>query len=1451
MQQDMQAQNDSVLFPEDDLVDMEQEINLFENVNTDAPSEPYQNVLAADAAIIRSVTRETADPLSEFSTAKDELNRAESTDKWKADIAQEYSDYYAGLYTEVLEEELSSNLSMDELIDTARFVEEDISRVQQITESMGLPYAATHAKFGDEIGTFLVMYARQKEAEKNEQYGLWDWTKGIAKSMIIPGLGTWNLSDMTGENMLKAPDQYNKMLTAFQQMPPEEQALYIPVLSDWIRESFGDNPLEVGSRLQEMFSYSAAADVDLAKWLERFDVGLTIALPLIYKAAVAGSKLTKASEMLKVLNERETMAKTLVGAIADTTEGVASAANTSRVEAMADALPFDLTKYFPHTSRGMSADVQELLDAQRIAEATGTQIQRDLDEILDPNYAELERMGLNPTELRTALESEIATFREKQARLSNPVVGDVVHKDLDGGFRLEADILVDGKTTTIKKDTYFKWNDEGALEFSDTPEGLRGTGALSGTLGSAMGKLDNFWEGSRKFGKNLAQIGQRIDYQRARLADDLNRVAERSVEFLSAPEKKQLGEVIQAIDVLPTDEKKWEAMQAYHLMKGTHTGIKLNAKQVAAYVNTRRIQDALHVMRNRKEYQILNREGFKEMSLLGRRSVLMRPLARGKYPKDFGVGKEVYDAESRTFRTMSKEEVSAMYDKGYTLVRFKNREKIGEDKYARLAVVKSDEMNDLDPLGEYVAYRPGYSTRIYKGNFYAVSEFGEITLDGSKAVDKIRTERVFQSYKDALAFARVESEKWAKSKGATFDPNNEKSWRYQIPQENMFTARKGDADGYSTFGDKLYTGARAEHDILFGLDGATPVRVSAFEELQRNIDNLAKLMPINEFRYDFTERWLNQARKIDRTIDWKTPDIEIHNAFGIANDGKQKARTLIEARKWLDDQLHIPTTSEMKWNDFVVSAVQKAERWDWFNNSNIHRWSMNIGATDPYAAVRAATFHTLLGVLNPAQIVIQGMNAVQGIALDGGKNLPKALAMQNAYQLYKRRNYTALALVDKTLGFKEGDLLQTLRELDRTGLMQSVRQNADLASMERGAGFDAGTMARVLDKGLLFYRGGEHFSRTYSFLVAKQRYLKKFNKPDGYKLTNKDLQTVASDATNMMLNLNRANRANWQKGFLSIPTQFWQVTAKYTETMAKGIWGKGNSQFTQAEALRIGGMHLGLFGAVGAPFLDKFMGYAAEMAGYDPSNPPPEWAQKMEQGLLETAIEWSTGVRIDLATRGAPAHGFEEMIKRLLEDGTPLPMVAMGAASTPARKLYNAIVNETAKPMLEIGPMDIPKEAYFRMLTSYADVVSTFSNAYKGYLWDKNQGIFNNNFIKIDELRSQATPWLKAMGFQPKIVREVYDAKAWLKAQGEEDRNTSKKISVAWRDYMKDGDDKKYQAMRQFASGENTSDPNFVRIERNAQKAVHKDKTALEDITKRILKQSSEYGRDYTGLYGD
>jgi len=433
----------------------------------------------------------------------------------------------------------------------------------------------------------------------------------------------------------------------------------------------------------------------------------------------------------------------------------------------------------------------------------------------------------------------------------------------------------------------------------------------------------------------------------------------------------------------------------------------------------------------------------------------------------------------------------------------------------------------------------------------------------------------------------------------------------------------------------------------------------------------------------------------------------------------------------------------------------------------------------------------MLGFLNPAQLFVQAMGFSVAASLDGLHKIPMRTSQYMAMRMAMDADPAMLSGLSKNFfklgGFKNADEMESLvHDFQKSGLMDSVRSNADLNAMKMGFHFDNHLLGRAANANLALYREGESFTRGYSFLVARDEWLKANNLPRSHRLTDKELIKVLELTTDRMFNLTRANRARWQQGILSVPTQFAQVSAKFLEAMLpQGFGGRrGAAAFSKMDKFKIGAGQFVLFGSAGIPFADWVMSEIAAWLGYGPEDITEEFKSFTRNGVFSLMAEYGTGEGFEVGRRGAFGSYFEELAREIGSDRPSFARLAAGAAGSVGLRSFDAAA--VILPMVFNPDLEMTWSEYQEAFFSVTDIVSTFSNAHKAYLWWKHQEI-QNQFGDTISLREadnfNALVLGKALGFSPEAIDDVYNAAEFSRKHTEaktELKKAMKKITVSY-----------------------------------------------------------------------
>lgn len=836
------------------------------------------------------------------------------------------------------------------------------------------------------------------------------------------------------------------------------------------------------------------------------------------------------------------------------------------------------------------------------------------------------------------------------------------------------------------------------------------------------------------------------------------------------------GGQVKAVDaILGYGDEAGRVFTVSELIGGVTTRqglVKLDStKSIAAYYAKRAAFDHIHRIENYLKRRGLENAGFSELhsNMRLRDGTTAKMYAKrmtGSIPD--GV-RRIYDHQGGGVRNV--EDIANLDGRlrgGWQVVRFRTGVRTG-DEIINYGLVRD---TDLKPIsGQVLNYRPGYVPKLRQGVFYVASRRFKRLVDGVNK-DAIETVRFFRNRNDA--------ERWRLQQEGAENIDIVPDKQYRSPTHESFDEEFDDLN----FGG-LYFGERTEREILMGLDGTEANRVSAYKSLSMNLAHIANRYPINELRMGLVGRFQNTyGEYLQNPTNWEGP------LSREARNNTQLAQSIEAQRRYIKDLMRTPTMSEEWWNNkmrAIAESISARPVIPVFTGTGVRNISpgaadffMNLAGKDPISVVRAVTFHQYLGAFNPAQVFVQGMGFATAMAAYPGKALkllPQNIALMAAWT--GRKNPSAMKMMAGWADVDDAELFKIVREIERVGLFDSLKTTADYQASEAGFSTSADAIRRMSDAGLVFMRGGEQWARGYGYLLARDMFLSRQKK--GYKLTDKDIDRIAADSWRFTLNLNRSNRAWWQKGLLSIPTQFYQVYMKFLENLVGGSLGLGVRKWTPAEKMKVMLGYFAMFGAAGVPTLDSWVAdaiNARNSATDDPEgltvdnvNPfnllPPELASNDEAfarfvrgGVVQTMAAW-TGADPELSTRFSIVGGIEESFDLYKSGNRDLANFIGGAAAPGLMRWYDAAVG-LAQVFGPSGPPNLTNDEMRQAVREVAGIFSSTRNAYAKAAWWAEIGKITNRkgermFGEMSNDEFDATLTWQALGFAPAKVGWMYD----------------------------------------------------------------------------------------------
>lgn len=1165
---------------------------------------------------------------------------------------------------------------------------------------------------------------------------------------LVPGNVMKDNLDMTG-SIFDAQEWMRNFVLNFKQLDPEEQIRILPTVRTVLMDEL-DNEYKVIEVLNDLLQPGGEEDLEQfnALWvaLDVTDVA-TLGATTALKIGRSVSRLN-AIRSLEVANDTERAAVANAGAIID--PNIAEAANIRQeTTAVNNATGFNVRELDP-------AQAQDIGQAslQRIEEFTA-QVQASTNEISGSD------MFLREGLLQKAERESVERARIEELQSVPNIENVTVAERGDNVTTFEFDVNhADGSISRKRYNMQLTLDDVG--QYQQSTVGILSRWANSPTVWAKKNFREDVDAAIRADSANAKVMEELIALQREATKSILGPAGLKGINPRS---RKKLAELD---EVLLVGDKEKRVFTPLELKAGVN-GIKLDEDQIEAYYKTRSMVDALFNLRNNTKRQELDIKGMRHVNLGPEAFQIGKPFREVESAQGaLGSAKPkiIWHKNTNQFVRVSDMDLAEEYAHGQRLVRFDEpTTPPGQGEKVNFALVHIDDVQELPST--VLHYRPGYIPKINLNANYFVKEFSATRIDG---VNVAATDSAADTTTLRMFDNRKEAEEWA----AQYQSENPNSTIRVLEDRQLEQERRaGAVDSPGTGGYGLYTGPRAAEDIPFGRDGLPPDRLGSFESISRNLASVSRYVPRNAWRLGMEQRAINTANAL-------LPGTRFTHFNQLVNvPDTETGRFIRKMHDQIEEWMSFPTKEEQLWSAMMQETYERVGMAEWmpgFGKKSIQY----LKHKDPIAAMRAGAFHSLLGWFNPVQLWVQAQGVSVAIATNIFRptELANSIRVQHALAAVDHiENPKAIELAAKAFGMKTDELKEVKALWERTGLKDSILTTADHAAAARGHGVAMDALSRLSNKGLLFYRMGELFNRRLSFATALTRWKK--NNP-GKAVDSAALKDILTRSNNLMLNLTRANRAQWQKGAFSIPTQFLQISTKTIETLLGT-----NRNFTRAERAQIFLGQILLYGTAGIPLGAIGANWAVQALGYtsqaDVENKlDPEMRKLLNEGFEGWATMALFGIDVDIGQRASLANGINQFADRLLFEDATMAEQFLGAFGTTGSRFWKGFT-EVWEP-LSLGKAGIRTFDPVQALSGLAETLSSWRNVSKALFMNRfdlikdrhGRPIRHRDFTTREEIA-------QALGFRLSEEVQTWELQDVLKAKSELRSDvTDSVVKVMW-----------------------------------------------------------------------
>lgn len=422
--------------------------------------------------------------------------------------------------------------------------------------------------------------------------------------------------------------------------------------------------------------------------------------------------------------------------------------------------------------------------------------------------------------------------------------------------------------------------------------------------------------------------------------------------------------------------------------------------------------------------------------------------------------------------------------------------------------------------------------------------------------------------------------------------------------------------------------------------------LDAFETVNRALGSVSNLIGFSTYKQRAMGKWvktygdyLDVAGKKSLSRQFVEGKFRRDTPATIVNAAEQQRQTIMRTLNWTSpEQMNAKSLTrnlvEYLESSNIVGTNQAASIVNWLDES------------DFTSKLRGYIFDAKLGLFNVAQFPMQITTMLAATSIDPKKGMQAMYAtpfLRVMNTKYNDMDSFAEAMKGRKFGFDSTeDFIDMATELRRGGFLDVNSSQVQINDMNLSTGFNLtgsiGTDAREL--GRTFFYEAERWNRTTAWQMAWRRVKERTPNLDRQTF----LERVFQEAEDLSLNMSEASSAAYQKGILSIPTQFWA----YQNRVLEAAFGR---QFTVQEKIRLVAGQYILYGSIGIPVLAQASEYLKGKAGETPNLQEKPVQFVMDRGLIDTIISVVTGNDLAFSERAGIGHFHTDVIRELFGAG--------------------------------------------------------------------------------------------------------------------------------------------------------------------------------------------------------
>lgn len=445
--------------------------------------------------------------------------------------------------------------------------------------------------------------------------------------------------------------------------------------------------------------------------------------------------------------------------------------------------------------------------------------------------------------------------------------------------------------------------------------------------------------------------------------------------------------------------------------------------------------------------------------------------------------------------------------------------------------------------------------------------------------------------------------------------------------------------------------------------------LNVYEMLGRSFSNVSNLIGMSAYRDRLINKWFETYKDILKQDAGDSPmklfqDMPFREGVDpqLIAAAKQQREVGMRVLNWNSPEDNFYKSATRSLYDMldrqrggpVKNAFRKSgtKVLNWWEQSNA------VGA------LRGLAFDAKLGLFNPRQMWLQMQTMFVTMSVNPKRGAPAALSAIPlrfySSSKWSRESFKAFAEkgAAKAFGFNDVDEFMAMADELKEGGFLDIKNTHILinnTSSESLYNLSGNSVRAFRETGRTMFYEAERMNRTTAFSAAWQE----------ARATNPNLkgqaflEKVYAKASDYSVNMTEASAAAWQKGWASMPTQFWPYQFRLLELMA-------GEQLTTAQKMGLMAGQMTLYGSAGIPLLAFISDQINKKNAKSPSFSEEPAAAFFDKGLLDGFVYLATGAETDIASAAGTGGFWTDTIASFFNAGqygeTPPIEVITGAS---------------------------------------------------------------------------------------------------------------------------------------------------------------------------------------------